>query len=107
MRARISTFATMADTWEKEFFQTEMIDPHFDAALFRQSLKETIAWCKPRADVTNPVNCLRSPELYPDGWPVRDYGMDAHEAKPAIDKRHALLNFDVESIDSGMSLEGG
>jgi hypothetical protein len=97
----------MVDTWEQEIYRTEMIDQHFDAALFRQSLQETIAWCKRRADVTNPVNCLRSPELYPDGWPVRDYGMDSHEAKPAIDKRHTLLNISIESIHPLMDLEGG
>jgi hypothetical protein len=107
MRARISTLATMVETWKQEIYNTEMIDQHFDAALFRQSLKETIAWCKPRVDVTNPVNSLRSPELYPDGWPADDYSMSPEEARPAIDKRHALINLDAGQIHPMTDLEGG
>jgi hypothetical protein len=35
--------------------------------LFRWRLAETIAWCAPRADATNPRDCLRSRELQPPG----------------------------------------
>ena len=30
---------------------------------FRDSLKETIAWCRPRVDLSRPAECLRSEEL--------------------------------------------
>lgn len=32
---------------------------------FNERLAQTIFWCAPRADVSNPRNCLRTPELHP------------------------------------------
>jgi|GEM_PF-1505328 len=34
--------------------------------LFEQQLKQTILWCEPGIDTTNPRGCLRSAELRPD-----------------------------------------
>ena len=36
-----------------------------DIQKFRQHLAETIAWCGPRANIHDPVNCLRTPALRP------------------------------------------
>jgi hypothetical protein len=37
-----------------------------NAATFAEQLAETIAWCKPRVDITDPKWCLRSTALKPD-----------------------------------------
>jgi len=34
---------------------------------FRWRLAETIAWCQPRASLSDPANCLRTPALLPQG----------------------------------------
>jgi hypothetical protein len=102
MRAQLST----VNHWNSNV-RAELHDPALASTLFQRSLLETIVWCKPRADINDPANCLRSPELYPEGWSADDYTMSPDQAKPTIDKRHALLNLNAESIYPLMDLEGG
>lgn len=59
-----------------------------DMAVFRRCLADTIAWCARQAAVSNPSDCLRSPELRPEaldetkGW--ERYDWPTHRARVAV-----------------------
>lgn len=55
------------------------------AESFRLRLAQTILWCAPRADISNPINCLRTPELRP---PV--FERDRFSAVDSVANKRAL-----------------
>ncbi len=57
-----------------------------DLSLFRRRLAQTIAWCRPRAAISDPRNSLRTPALRPanlsstpDRWGTPDYDWGTYE----------------------------
>ena len=82
-----------------------------DAATFAQQLAETIAWCKPRVDLTDPKWCLRSTELKPDcNYDSADdptLWNDAHIVQSVVQRRqHAIAGIETTTPPS-TGLHGG
>jgi hypothetical protein len=56
---------------------------------FRRRLAETVAWCAPRADLSDPANCLRTPALRPANWfetAKTSFGFEYRWGKPEEDE---------------------
>lgn len=67
---------------------------------FRLRLAQTILWCAPRADVSNPKDCLRTPELRPrvferDRFSAVDTVAIERERYGDIEFRHAQVPKDL------------
>lgn len=82
-----------------------------DAATFAQQLAETIAWCKPRVDITEPRWCLRSRVLRPDyNYDSADNPTlwnDANIVHSVVQRRqHAITGIGMTSSLSA-GLQGG
>ena len=71
---------------------------HHAPSHFIKRLHETIAWCVPRVNVSDPKYCLRSAQLKPDyefsSRPDEDVDLwaDIHMIKKVVDSRSRLLS---------------
>ncbi|HET6978981.1 MAG TPA: hypothetical protein VFI24_21795 [Pyrinomonadaceae bacterium] len=81
---------------------------------FSKKLRETIAWCVPRVNTSNPKYCLRSPQLKPDyefsSRPDQDVDLwaDVEMINKVVDSRSKLSSAGEESsTEVNTDLAGG
>ena len=80
---------------------------------FIKNLHETIVWCVPRVNISNPKYCLRSAQLKPDyefsSRPDEDVDLwaDIHMIKKVVDSRSQLLPSRGVSSELDIDLAGG
>ena len=63
---------------------------------FKRRLAQTVFWCAPRADITHPESCLRTPELRPrlleeNRFCTVDTGVNRREAWGGVEIRDAKI----------------
>jgi hypothetical protein len=80
---------------------------------FTKRLAETIAWCVPRVNISDPKYCLRSAQLRPDYefslQPDNDVDLwaDIYMIKKVVDSRSQLLPATAVSGERDIDLAGG
>src|SRR6185295_20350205 len=80
---------------------------------FTKRLAETIAWCVPRVNISDPKYCLRSAQLRPDyEFSLRpddavDLWADIYMIKKVVDSRSQLLPATSVSAERDIDLAGG
>jgi hypothetical protein len=86
---------------------------HHVPPLFAKTLHETIAWCVPRVNISNPKYCLRSAQLRPDyefsSRPDDDVDLwaDIHMINKVVDSRSQLLSATAPGTELDIDLAGG